>query len=45
MRSGSPLTFMTGFFSGNSRLPLVRGPDAGPEQEGLRLVLGNVQVK
>ncbi len=45
MRSGAAISILTGFFSGNSRLPLVRGPDAGPEQEGLRLVLGNVMVK
>lgn len=45
MPSGRPITILTGFFSGNSRLPLVSGPDAGPEQEGMRLVLGSVQVR
>lgn len=45
MPSGRPITILTGFFSGNTRLPLVRGPDAGPEQEGLRLVLGSVPVR
>ncbi|GAC1394213.1 MAG: hypothetical protein NVSMB47_02840 [Polyangiales bacterium] len=45
MRSGAPIMLLTGFFSGTSRLPLVSGPDAGPEQEGLRLVLGTVPVR
>lgn len=45
MPSGRPVTILTGFFSGNTRLPLVRGPDAGPEQEGQRLVLGSVPVR
>ena len=44
MRSGPPILILTGFFSGNTRLPLVSGPDAGPEQEGLRLVLGTIPV-
>lgn len=45
MPAGRPITILTGFFSGNTRLPLVRGPDAGSEQEGLRLVLGSVPVR
>jgi len=45
MPSGRAITILTGFFSGNSRLPLVRGPDAGPEAEGQRLVLGTVPVR
>ncbi len=45
MPSGKPITILTGFFSGNSRLPLVRGPDAGPEAEGMRLVLGSAPVR
>jgi len=45
MRSGPPITILTGFFSGNTRLPLLSGPDAGPENEGLRLVLGSVPVR
>lgn len=44
MPTGRPITILTGFFSGNTRLPLVRGPDAGPESEGMRLVLGAVPV-
>ena len=44
MRSGAPILILTGFFTGNTRMPLVSGPDAGPEQEGLRLVLGTVPV-
>jgi hypothetical protein len=45
MPAGRPITILTGFFSGNTRLPLVRGPDAGPEAEGMRLVLGSVAVR
>jgi len=45
MPAGRAITILTGFFSGNTRLPLVSGPDAGPEQEGLRLVLGSVPVR
>jgi 4-amino-4-deoxy-L-arabinose transferase-like glycosyltransferase len=45
MPAGRSITILTGFFSGNTRLPLVSGPDAGPEQEGLRLVLGSVPVR
>lgn len=45
MPAGRPITILTGFFSGSTRLPLVRGPDAGPEAEGMRLVLGSVAVR
>ena len=45
MPAGRAITILTGFFSGNTRLPLISGPDAGPEQEGKRLVLGSVPVR
>ncbi len=45
MRSGSPIMILTGFFSGNSRMKLLSGPDAGQESEGARLVLGTIPVK
>lgn len=45
MPSGRAITILTGLFSGNTRLPLLRGPDAGPEAEGMRLVLGSVPVR
>ncbi len=45
MKSGVPVTILTGFFSGSSRMPLVSGPDAGAETEGARLLLGRVQVQ
>lgn len=45
MRSGSPIMILTGFFSGNVRMKLLSGPDAGQESEGARLVLGTIPVK
>lgn len=45
MPSGRPISLLTGFFSGNTRLPLLKGPNAGPEAEGQRLVLGSVPVR
>lgn len=45
MPSGRAITILTGLFSGNTRLPLLRGPDAGPEAEGMRLMLGTMPVR
>jgi hypothetical protein len=45
MPPGVPIKILTGFFSDKTRLHLISGPDAGPEQEGLRLVLGDVPVQ
>lgn len=45
MRSGSPITILTGFFSGSVRMKLLSGPDAGQESEGARLLLGSIPVK
>lgn len=45
MPAGRAITILTGFFSGSTRLPLIKGPNAGPEAEGMRLVLGSVPVR
>ncbi len=45
MPAGRAITILTGFFTGNTRLPLIKGPNAGPEAEGMRLVLGSVPVR
>jgi 4-amino-4-deoxy-L-arabinose transferase-like glycosyltransferase len=45
MPSNRPIQILTGFFSGSTRMPLLKGPGTGAEAEGARLILGSVPVR